>query len=147
MSAAGPAARGGTAYLNLEPGDCHGEGAAVEALVRSGVSRVVVGLRHPLRHLRSRGIGLLRNAGLRVGEWRGERVWESGEGGGVRGEGVGLRGRGSWNTGYSGQHSRVGAGMGRTGEDGGCVSWRAGGRRTRKGDTGGCGWLRKRGRA
>ncbi|KAG2454456.1 hypothetical protein HYH02_001475 [Chlamydomonas schloesseri] len=66
VAAAGPAARGATAYLNLEPGDCHGEAAAVEALVRAGVGRVVVGLRHPLRHLRSRGIGLLRGAGLRV---------------------------------------------------------------------------------
>ncbi|KAG2431801.1 hypothetical protein HXX76_009296 [Chlamydomonas incerta] len=66
VAAAGPAARGATAYLNLEPGDCHGECAAVEALVAGGVGRVVVGLRHPLRHLRSRGIGMLRKAGLRV---------------------------------------------------------------------------------
>lgn len=68
VSAAGPAARGSTAYLNLESGDCHGEAAAVDALVRGGVERVVVGIRHPLRHLRSRGIGMLRNAGVRVGE-------------------------------------------------------------------------------
>ncbi|GFR49391.1 hypothetical protein Agub_g11443 [Astrephomene gubernaculifera] len=66
VSAAGPAARGATAYLNLESGDCHGEAAAVEALVAGGVARVVVGLRHPLRHLRSRGIAGLRAAGLRV---------------------------------------------------------------------------------
>ncbi|KAG2494143.1 hypothetical protein HYH03_007779 [Edaphochlamys debaryana] len=66
VTAAGPAARGATAYLNLEPGDCHGEAAAVDALVRGGVSRVVVGIRHPLRHLRSRAIGLLRGAGVRV---------------------------------------------------------------------------------
>lgn len=66
VSAAGPAARGSTAYLNLESGDCHGEAAAVDALVRGGVERVVVGIRHPLRHLRSRGIGMLRNAGVRV---------------------------------------------------------------------------------
>ncbi len=68
VSAAGSAARGATAYLNLESGDCHGEAAAVDALVRGGVERVVVGIRHPLRHLRSRGIGMLRNAGVRVGE-------------------------------------------------------------------------------
>jgi diaminohydroxyphosphoribosylaminopyrimidine deaminase/5-amino-6-(5-phosphoribosylamino)uracil reductase len=68
VRAAGAAARGGTAYLNLEPGDCHGDSAAVDALARAGVSRVVLGSRHPLRHLRSRGIGALRAAGVRVGE-------------------------------------------------------------------------------
>ncbi|GIL53284.1 hypothetical protein Vafri_8926 [Volvox africanus] len=66
VSAAGPAARGATAYLNLESGDCHGEAAAVDALVRGGVSRAVVGLRHPLRHLRSRAITMLRAGGLIV---------------------------------------------------------------------------------
>ena len=71
VRSAGAAARGGTAYLNLEPGDCHGDSAAVEALTRAGVARVVVGTRHPLRHLRSRGIGALRAAGLRVGELAG----------------------------------------------------------------------------
>lgn len=50
--AARDAARGATAYLNLETGDCHGDEAAVAALVQAGVSRVVVGLRHPLAHLR-----------------------------------------------------------------------------------------------
>ncbi|KXZ44943.1 hypothetical protein GPECTOR_60g720 [Gonium pectorale] len=66
VSAAGPAARGATAYVNLEPGDCHGEAAAVDALVRGGVERVVVGLRHPLRHLRSRAVTALRAAGVQV---------------------------------------------------------------------------------
>lgn len=51
-AAARDAARGSTAYLNLETGDCHGDEAAVAALVQAGVSRVVVGLRHPLAHLR-----------------------------------------------------------------------------------------------
>jgi diaminohydroxyphosphoribosylaminopyrimidine deaminase/5-amino-6-(5-phosphoribosylamino)uracil reductase len=46
------AARGATAYLNLETGDCHGDESAVAALVGAGVPRVVVGLRHPLAHLR-----------------------------------------------------------------------------------------------
>lgn len=49
---AGEAARGATAYLNLETGDCHGDDSAVAALIQSGVERVVVGLRHPLSHLR-----------------------------------------------------------------------------------------------
>ena len=36
---AGPAARGSTAYLNLETGDCHGDATSVGALVQSGVGR------------------------------------------------------------------------------------------------------------
>lgn len=63
---AGEAARGATAYLNLETGDCHGEAAAVEALVQAGVARAVVGLRHPLPHLRGVAIAALRGAGLAV---------------------------------------------------------------------------------
>lgn len=63
---AGGAARGSTAYLNLETGDCHGEAAAVEALVQAGVARVVVGLRHPLPHLRGGAVAALRGAGLAV---------------------------------------------------------------------------------
>ena len=39
MRQAGPSARGGTAYLNLETGDCHGDGTSVGALVQGGVSR------------------------------------------------------------------------------------------------------------
>lgn len=56
-AAAREAARGSTAYLNLETGDCHGEEAAVAALLQAGVSRVVVGLRHPLPHLRCAWVG------------------------------------------------------------------------------------------
>lgn len=66
VTAAGAAARGGTAYLNLEPGDCHGEAAAVEALVRSGAARVVVGLRHPAPHFRGAAVEALRRAGVVV---------------------------------------------------------------------------------
>ena len=36
---AGPALRGGTAYLNLETGDCHGDDASVAALIQGGVGR------------------------------------------------------------------------------------------------------------
>ena len=39
MQQAGPGARGGTAYVNLETGDCHGDDASVAALVQSGVGR------------------------------------------------------------------------------------------------------------
>lgn len=66
VSAARDAAAGATAYLNLESGDCHGEDAAVQALIQSGVSRVVVGLRHPLRHLRNQAVRALRAAGVRT---------------------------------------------------------------------------------
>ena len=61
-------ASGGTAYLNLEPlhGDLAGDDAAVASLLASGVSRVVIGLRHPLAHLRGRAVGALRGAGLVV---------------------------------------------------------------------------------
>ncbi|KAK9141133.1 hypothetical protein Scep_010814 [Stephania cephalantha] len=58
--------RGATAYLNMEPGDCHGDQTAVSALVRAGVSRVVVGIRHPLQHLRGKAIQALRSEGLQV---------------------------------------------------------------------------------
>lgn len=60
------AARGGTAYLNLETGDCHGEPAAVRALIASGVERVVIGIRHPLLHWRGRSVRALREAGVAV---------------------------------------------------------------------------------
>lgn len=60
------AARGGTAYLNLESGDCVGERAAIDALVASGVRRVVVGLKHPLLHWRGCSIAALRAAGVTV---------------------------------------------------------------------------------
>ena len=63
---AGGAAAGGTAYLNLECGDCHGDRAAVDALAGAGVARVVVGMRHPLPHLRGTALAQLRAAGLRV---------------------------------------------------------------------------------
>ena len=65
-AAAGRAAMGATAYLNLETGDCHGECAGVRALMGAGVRRVVVGLRHPLPHLRGVAIAELRAAGLEV---------------------------------------------------------------------------------
>ncbi|KAG0566745.1 hypothetical protein M758_7G079800 [Ceratodon purpureus] len=63
---AGEHARGATAFLNLEPGDCDGDDAAVAALVRGGVERVVIGMRHPLPHFRGKAIAALRRAGARV---------------------------------------------------------------------------------
>jgi diaminohydroxyphosphoribosylaminopyrimidine deaminase/5-amino-6-(5-phosphoribosylamino)uracil reductase len=52
----GPAARGSTAYLNLETGDCHGDDTSLRALIDCGVERVVVGLQNPLRHTRGLAI-------------------------------------------------------------------------------------------
>jgi hypothetical protein len=63
---AGPASHGATAYLNLETGDCHGDNKSVAALINSGVSRVVVGVRNPLSHLRGTAIAALRASGLVV---------------------------------------------------------------------------------
>ena len=66
VSQAGPSARGTTAYLNLETGDSHGDMSSVVALVNSGVSRVVIGLLHPLPHLRGQAVRTLKAAGISV---------------------------------------------------------------------------------
>ncbi|XP_010426181.1 PREDICTED: riboflavin biosynthesis protein PYRR, chloroplastic [Camelina sativa] len=66
VEAAGEFCRGSTAYLNMEPGDCHGDHAAVSALVQAGIERVVVGIRHPLQHLRGSAIRELRSQGIEV---------------------------------------------------------------------------------
>ncbi|XP_008775896.2 riboflavin biosynthesis protein PYRR, chloroplastic [Phoenix dactylifera] len=63
---AGGLARGATAYLNLEPDDCYGDRTPVSSLVQAGISRVVVGLRHPLEHLRGKAIKSLRSEGVQV---------------------------------------------------------------------------------
>lgn len=66
MEAAGGFSKGSTAYLNMEPGDCHGDQSAVSALVQAGITRVVVGIRHPLQHLHGNAIRSLRGQGLQV---------------------------------------------------------------------------------
>ncbi|MCO5600075.1 hypothetical protein L7F22_054183 [Adiantum nelumboides] len=63
---AGDLARGATAYLNLEPGDCHGDDSAVSSLLQAGITRVVIGLRHPLQHFRNKAIKDLTNANIKV---------------------------------------------------------------------------------
>ncbi|KAJ9522755.1 hypothetical protein QJQ45_019833, partial [Haematococcus lacustris] len=60
------AAQGATAYLNLESGDCHGDDAAVSALITAGVQRVVLGLRHPLPHMRGAAVQAFYSHGLAV---------------------------------------------------------------------------------
>nr|XP_021851859.1 riboflavin biosynthesis protein PYRR, chloroplastic isoform X2 [Spinacia oleracea] len=66
VQAAGDWCRGATAYLNMECGDCHGEHTAVSALVQARVKRVVVGMRHPSKHMRGNAIQALRSEGIRV---------------------------------------------------------------------------------
>ncbi|XP_021281608.1 riboflavin biosynthesis protein PYRR, chloroplastic [Herrania umbratica] len=66
VEAAGERCRGATAYLNMEPGDCHGDHTAVSALVQAGITRAVVGIRHPLQHLRGNAVRALRSQGLQV---------------------------------------------------------------------------------
>lgn len=66
VEAAGELCRGATAYLNMEPGDCHGDRTAVSALVKAGITRAVVGIRHPLQHLRSHALRAMRSEGLQV---------------------------------------------------------------------------------
>ncbi|KAJ8475830.1 hypothetical protein OPV22_019557 [Ensete ventricosum] len=63
---AGGLARGATAYLNMEPGDCYSDRTAVSSLVQAGISRVVIGLRHPLQHLRGKAIQSLRSESVQV---------------------------------------------------------------------------------
>lgn len=65
-------AKNGTAYLNLETGDCYGDDAGIRALVASGISRCVIGLRHPLECSRGEAISALQSHGILVdvlGDW------------------------------------------------------------------------------
>jgi len=63
---AGGRASGGTAYLNLETGDCHGDASGIRALLNSGVRRAVVGMKHPLSALRNQAVEALRSGGVDV---------------------------------------------------------------------------------
>ena len=68
LARAGVAARGATAYVNLEP-CCHTKKKTppcVPALVRAGVRRVVAGCLDPHPKVCGRGLRALRKAGIRV---------------------------------------------------------------------------------
>ncbi len=67
LSQAGPLAKGGTLLVNLEP-CCH-DGRTppcTEAILKSGVSRVVVAMNDPDPRVSGKGIDLLKKAGVEV---------------------------------------------------------------------------------
>jgi len=69
LAMAGEAARGGTAYVTLEPCCFHGRTPpCTDALVAAGVSRVVIGVRDPDPRVNGAGIARLRQAGIAVEE-------------------------------------------------------------------------------
>ncbi|WP_043538612.1 bifunctional diaminohydroxyphosphoribosylaminopyrimidine deaminase/5-amino-6-(5-phosphoribosylamino)uracil reductase RibD [Salinarimonas rosea] len=67
IDAAGPAARGATLYVTLEPCSHHGKTPpCAEAVIHAGVARVVYALADPDPRVSGRGAALLRQAGLAV---------------------------------------------------------------------------------
>ena len=67
LARAGRAARGATAYVSLEPCDHHGKTPpCTEALIESGISRVVIPLEDPDPRVSGRGVARLRRAGIAV---------------------------------------------------------------------------------
>ncbi len=67
LSSAGDAARGATIYVTLEPCSHHGETPpCVDAIIASGVARVVTAMDDPDPRVAGRGHALLRAAGLEV---------------------------------------------------------------------------------
>jgi diaminohydroxyphosphoribosylaminopyrimidine deaminase / 5-amino-6-(5-phosphoribosylamino)uracil reductase len=64
---AGAAARGGTAYVTLEPCSHHGKAPpCADALIAGGIKRCVVALKDPYPEVNGRGIRRLEDAGIAV---------------------------------------------------------------------------------
>jgi len=98
--AANGGAAGGCAYLNLEPvhGNDAGEDAGVNALHRAGVTRVVIGIAHPIPGTRHAAVDALRARGVHVVvlgdddlDEREEEAKQRGEASGASREGEMLR--------------------------------------------------------
>ena len=69
LEKAGPAARGATAYVTLEPCSHRGRtGACTEALIEAGVDRVVCAVRDDNPRVNGNGVSRLEAAGIRVDE-------------------------------------------------------------------------------
>jgi diaminohydroxyphosphoribosylaminopyrimidine deaminase / 5-amino-6-(5-phosphoribosylamino)uracil reductase len=69
LEQAGSAARGATLYINLEPCSHQGRtGPCAEAVIRSGVRRVVIGMRDPNPLVDGGGVKMLRSAGIEIVE-------------------------------------------------------------------------------
>lgn len=67
LKVAGAGARGGTLYVNLEPcTHAHREPPCAEAVVQSGVRRVVISMADPDQRVRGAGIEFLRSAGVEI---------------------------------------------------------------------------------
>lgn len=67
LARAGARARGGTAYVSLEPCAHHGKtGPCAEALVAAGLARVVIGADDPDPRVAGRGVAILRDGGIAV---------------------------------------------------------------------------------
>jgi len=67
LDAAGPKARGGTLYINLEPHGHHGRTApCTQAVISAGVLRVVASMADPNPKVSGRGFEQLRAAGVQV---------------------------------------------------------------------------------
>jgi diaminohydroxyphosphoribosylaminopyrimidine deaminase/5-amino-6-(5-phosphoribosylamino)uracil reductase len=78
LLAAGPRARGGTAYVTLEPCSHHGETPpCADALVKAGIKRVVAPLSDPDPRVMGAGFRRLREAGIDVVEGVGRRDAEA----------------------------------------------------------------------
>jgi diaminohydroxyphosphoribosylaminopyrimidine deaminase/5-amino-6-(5-phosphoribosylamino)uracil reductase len=67
LAAAGPQARGGTLYVNLEPcSHQHRTPPCAEAVAAAGVRRVVTSMEDPDERVRGAGVRMLRTAGVEV---------------------------------------------------------------------------------
>ncbi len=67
LRAAGPAARGGTLVVTLEPCAHHGRTPpCTDAIIEAGVARVVIGVEDPDPHVAGQGVAVLRAAGIEV---------------------------------------------------------------------------------